>query len=267
MAWDEDIRIGVLEEFASAGVYSSDDAFKAEEFTSASRRAYASDYYQNVIKASRVVMQAHRKNQRDSVAVIRARRKAEGKCTFCEELRDPQSKALCARHRAESQSTWRKRGMREKMPDLREGLTHHFTITTRCHKLKCVAGKVEGTDELCATCSGFGVEGVDGYITTGLYPDGRVGEIFLKVGGHASDKFIMLDQWAIAFSVALQYGAPLEVLCTKFRGQNFWPDGPTNNDKIKRCSSLVDYCVRYLMLKYVMQPTTVTVASPANGEV
>jgi len=143
---------------------------------------------------------------------------------------------------------------RERLPDFRPGHTHHFIIVAKCHKLKCVAGKVEGTDVACSTCDGNGVEEIDGYITTGLYPDGRLGEIFVKVG-RASDKFIMLDQWAIAFSVALQYGAPMEVLCKKFRGQNFWPDGPTDNDKIKRCSSLVDYCVRWLMLKYGTPPT------------
>jgi hypothetical protein len=144
---------------------------------------------------------------------------------------------------------------RERLPDDRSGITHHFIVVAKCHKLKCVAGKVDDTDVLCSNCNGTGLEEVDGYIQTGLYPDGRVGEIFVKVG-HASDRFVMLDQWAIAFSVALQHGAPLEELCRKFRGQIFWPDGPTDNDKIKRCSSLVDYCVRWLMLKYGAPATT-----------
>jgi hypothetical protein len=147
---------------------------------------------------------------------------------------------------------------RERLPDLRDGHTHHFVIVAKCHKMSCVAGKIDNTDRLCSTCNGNGIEEIDGYITTGLYADGRVGEIFVKVGN--STDFVMVDQWAIAFSVALQYGAPLEVLCTKFRGQNFWPDGPTDNDKIKRCSSLVDYCVRWLMLKYGT-PATTTVES------
>ncbi len=143
-----------------------------------------------------------------------------------------------------------RRDNRERLPDSRKGITHHFVIIAKCHKLKCVAGKVDDTDVVCSNCSGTGVEEVDGYITTGLYPDGRVGEIFVKIGGHASDRFVMLDQWAIAFSVALQHGATLAELCGKFTAQCFWPDGPTDNDAIKRCTSIVDYVCKWLQLQY-----------------
>lgn len=150
-----------------------------------------------------------------------------------------------------SQQTMQQIGReRERLPDLRSGITHHFIIVAKCHKLKCVAGKVDDTDVVCNTCNGTGLEEVDGYITTGLYPDGRVGEIFVKVGGHASDRFVMLDQWAIAFSVALQHGATLAELCGKFTAQCFWPDGPTDNDAIKRCTSIVDYVCKWLRLQY-----------------
>lgn len=138
---------------------------------------------------------------------------------------------------------------REKLPDLRPGMTHHFTIIAKCHKLKCVAGRVDDTDKPCSNCNGNGLEEVDGYITTGLYPDGRVGEIFIRVG-KTTHQFAMLDQWAIAFSIALQHGATLAEVCAKFRGARFWPDGPTSNDHIPRCSSLVDYAAQWLMQKY-----------------
>lgn len=125
--------------------------------------------------------------------------------------------------------------MRERLPDVREGITHHFTITTR----------VPETDQL---------QEIDGYIQTGLYEDGRVGEIFIKVG-RPGDVFAMLDQWAISFSIALQYGAPLEDLCRKHLGSRFWPDGATSNKNIPRCTSLVDYTVRWLLDKYGKETT------------
>jgi len=119
--------------------------------------------------------------------------------------------------------------MREKLDDLREGITHHFTV-------------YYGPDENT-------VKEIDGYIQTGCYADGRVGEVFLKVG-QAGDQYAMLDQWAIAFSIALQYGAPLEDLCRKFVGSRFAPFGATRNPEIRQCTSLVDYAARWLLLKY-----------------
>ena len=119
---------------------------------------------------------------------------------------------------------------REKLQEEREGITHHFTIITR-------------------NAAGDGIEEVDGYIQTGLYPDGRVGEIFVKVG-KAGEHHAMIDQWAIAFSVALQYGAPFDDLCAKFRHARFEPSGATKNKDIPRCSSVVDYAVQWLLAKY-----------------
>lgn len=132
--------------------------------------------------------------------------------------------------------------MRAKLNDLREGLTHHFTVYA------AVPSKdPNGPDE---------IEEIGGYIQTGLYEDGRVGEIFLKIG-KPGDRFAMLDQWAMAFSFALQYGAPLEELCRKFAGSRFEPSGATRNKDIPRCTSLVDYAARWLLSKYV--PVTAVV--------
>lgn len=123
------------------------------------------------------------------------------------------------------------RSPREKLPDDRDGMTHHFTI---------IVPNEDG---------GGGTHEVDGYIQTGLYEDGRVGEVFVKVG-KAGSTFAAIDQWAIAFSFALQHGADLETLCRKFVGARFEPFGATRSKDIPRCSSLIDYSVRWLLHKY-----------------
>lgn len=125
--------------------------------------------------------------------------------------------------------------MREKLDDLREGITHHFTVFYAPN---------ENT-----------VEEIDGYIQTGCYADGRLGEVFLKIG-RPGDQYAMLDQWAIAFSIALQYGAPLEDLCRKFVGSRFAPFGATRNADIRQCTSLVDYAARWILMKYGKKETT-----------
>jgi ribonucleoside-diphosphate reductase alpha chain len=119
---------------------------------------------------------------------------------------------------------------RERLPDVRAGKTHHFCIITR-------------------TLDGEGVEEIDGYLTVGLYGDGRVGELFLKAG-KAGEFLAALDAWAICASVALQSGVPLEALCRKFVGQRFWPFGATTNPEIPRCTSVLDYASRWLLAKY-----------------
>lgn len=118
--------------------------------------------------------------------------------------------------------------MRERLPDLREGRTLSFGIqTTREGRLATVKGCV----------------------TTGVYPDGRLGEIFVRVGKPGSSDG-MYDQWAIAFSVALQYGADVNALCQKFVRTSFEPSGPTNVPGVRRCSSIPDLVCRWLLLHY-----------------
>lgn len=160
--------------------------------------------------------------------------KPEGACSKkgCRRPHAPGVK-LCEYHRAlanaaVSRHGKRKRGMREKLEDIREGITHHFTV------IALVNGQLEE---------------IDGYIQTGCYADGRLGEIFIRIG-KPGDQFAMLDQWAIAFSIALQYGAKLEDLCRKFIGARFEPSGATRNPDIPRCTSLVDYATRWLLQKY-----------------
>jgi hypothetical protein len=123
----------------------------------------------------------------------------------------------------------RRRAMRERLPDERVGRTHHFTLITK-------------------TQDGNGTREIDGYIQTGTYADGKLGEVFLKVD--TGDEFVMLDMWAISASVALQFGAPVDDLFKKFVGQRFEPSGATTNKEIPRCTSLVDYAARWILRHY-----------------
>lgn len=187
-----------------------------------------------------------------SVRETRERRKAAGLCIECEVARDPESSNYCPTHREQdrlraAEKRERRRGMREKLLDDREGVAHHFVLIVRNEE-------------------GDGTHEVDGYIHTGVYPDGRVGEIFIKVG-KPGDLYAALDQWAIAFSIALQYGAPLETLCRKFINTKFAPSGATRNKDIARCTSLTDYVCRFLLKKYCKTEEPIDeVPGPLNGE-
>lgn len=127
-------------------------------------------------------------------------------------------------------------GEREKLPGDRQGSTHHFAIYT---------GLPEPGDWL------------DCYVQVGLYPDGRVGELFVKVG-KSGEALAALDQWAMAVSFALQYGADARELLGKFVGQRFEPAGRTRGcEEIKQCSSVVDYVARWVLLRFYPEPASV----------
>lgn len=86
----------------------------------------------------------------------------------------------------------------------------------------------------------------DGYVHAGLYDDGELCEVFVKVSKEGSTVSGLLDSWAISFSYALQHGAPLDKLVKKFSGMRFEPSGVTGNPDIPTCTSVVDYIVRWL---------------------
>ena len=97
-----------------------------------------------------------------------------------------------------------------------------------------------------SVCKSFSVGAHDGYVHAGLYPDGTLGEIFVRMSKMGSTVSGLLDAWATMFSLALQYGAPLEVLCEKGTGSVFQPSGFTG-DALRSASSPVDYVSRWLM--------------------
>jgi ribonucleoside-diphosphate reductase alpha chain len=112
---------------------------------------------------------------------------------------------------------------RNRMPRERESLTHKFSIG-----------------------------GHEGYITAGKYEDGTVGEIFLTdIGKEGSTLRGMMNSFATAISIALQYGVPLETLVRKFAYMRFEPEGITTNPEIPFAKSMPDYIMRWLASRFL----------------
>jgi ribonucleoside-diphosphate reductase alpha chain len=113
---------------------------------------------------------------------------------------------------------------RERLPDERKALTHHFSVG-----------------------------GHDGYVTVGLYPDGRPGEIFFRVTKEGSTVNGLMDSLGISMSMALQHGVPLKDLVRKLAHLRFEPAGATNNPKIRFAKSIPDYVARWLALEFLTE--------------
>jgi ribonucleoside-diphosphate reductase alpha chain len=113
--------------------------------------------------------------------------------------------------------------MRKRMPRERQSITHKFSIA-----------------------------GHEGYITAGMYEDGSVGEIFLTdIGKEGSTLRGMMNSFATAISIALQYGVPLETLVQKFSYMRFEPEGITGNPEIPFAKSMPDYIMRWLASRFL----------------
>jgi ribonucleoside-diphosphate reductase alpha chain len=116
--------------------------------------------------------------------------------------------------------------VRRKMPRERQSLTHKFSI-----------GQQEG------------------YITAGMYEDGTLGEIFLTdIGKEGSTLRGMMNAFATAISIGLQYGVPLEVFVKKFSYMRFEPEGITKNTEIPFAKSMPDYIMRWLASRFMDDP-------------
>jgi ribonucleoside-diphosphate reductase alpha chain len=112
---------------------------------------------------------------------------------------------------------------RKRMPRTRQSITHKFSIA-----------------------------GHEGYITAGTYEDGSVGEIFLTdIGKEGSTLRGMMNSFATAISIALQYGVPLETLVQKFSYMRFDPEGATGNPEIPFAKSMPDYIMRWLASRFL----------------
>jgi ribonucleoside-diphosphate reductase alpha chain len=114
------------------------------------------------------------------------------------------------------------RPQRRKLPDERRAITHKFSIA-----------------------------GHEGYITTGMYEEGRPGEIFLVMAKEGSTISGLMDAFATAISIALQYGVPLEALVEKFSHTRFEPSGFTKNPEVPYAKSITDYIFRWLAAKFL----------------
>src|ERR1700742_4944429 len=90
------------------------------------------------------------------------------------------------------------------------------------------------------------------YLRTGEYEDGRIGEIFIDMHKDGAAFRSLMDGFAIAISMGLQYGVPLEEFVEAFTFTRFEPAGMvTGNDSIKNATSVLDYIFRELAVSYL----------------
>jgi len=99
----------------------------------------------------------------------------------------------------------------------------------------------------------FQIMGSEGYLTIGLFDNGQPGEIFIKMAKEGSTLSGLVQGFCRAFSLALQYGLPLEEACRRFKDMRFEPMGHTSNPDIPEARSIIDYVARYLELHYVTE--------------
>ena len=111
--------------------------------------------------------------------------------------------------------------IRERLPDERPSITHKFSV-----------------------------EGHEGYLTVGMYKDGRPGELFLNMSKEGSTISGLMDTIAVMTSISLQHGVPLKFFVNKFSHIRFEPSGFTNNKDIPIAKSIIDYVFRWLELKF-----------------
>ena len=116
--------------------------------------------------------------------------------------------------------------LRKRLPDTRQSLTHKFSIS-----------------------------GHEGYITVGMYEDGRPGEVFITMAKEGSTIGGLMDCFGTAISMSLQYGVPLEVYVKKFSHSRFDPMGFTKNPDIRSAKSIVDYIFRWLGITFLNYPS------------
>lgn len=92
----------------------------------------------------------------------------------------------------------------------------------------------------------FDIAGHEGYLTVGLYDDGTPGEIFARMSKAGSTLHGLLDWGCIGWSIALQYGCPLDKMIDKCRGMKFAPAGICRHGEIKMATSIADYIAQLL---------------------
>jgi ribonucleoside-diphosphate reductase alpha chain len=148
---------------------------------------------------------------------------AEGEPLFTQDMVDALLAEAAEAATAKVKAELRPQVARRRMPRERQSLTHKFSLG-----------------------------GHEGYITAGMYDDGTVGEIFLTdIGKEGSTLRGMMNSFATAISIALQYGVPLDTLCRKFAYMRFEPEGITTNTEIPFAKSLPDYIMRWLASRFL----------------
>jgi len=140
------------------------------------------------------------------------------------------------------------------------------TATLALHPQTLIPGRPyrrKLADERRAITHKFSIGGHEGYLTVGMYEEGLPGEIFITMAKEGSTVSGLMDSFATAVSLALQYGVPLKVLCDKFSHSRFEPSGWTPNPDIRMAKSVMDYIFRWLAIKFL--PAQTQLAEEANG--
>ncbi len=122
------------------------------------------------------------------------------------------------------------------------------------------------SDERKALIHKFHIGSTEGYLTVGLYEDGQPGEIFITMSKEGTAISGLVDSFATAISISLQYGVPLKVLVNKFAHAKYEPSGTTQNPNIPQAKSIVDYIFRWLALKFLTPEERQTVGIYHEGE-
>ena len=125
---------------------------------------------------------------------------------------------------------------RERLPDTRQSITHKFSVS-----------------------------GHEGYITVGLFEDGRPGELFITMAKEGSTIGGLMDAFGTAVSMSLQYGVPLEDYVRKFSYMRFEPLGHTKNPDIRFAKSIIDYIFRWLGITFLPGYKEASLGVPAEG--
>ncbi len=97
----------------------------------------------------------------------------------------------------------------------------------------------------------FTIDGAEGYLTTGTFPGGRLGEIEVRMAKQGSTLAGVLDALSAAVSVGLQAGAPLSDYVDELRQLRFDPAGKTDDSQIPHVASVADYVSRRLAIDYL----------------
>jgi ribonucleoside-diphosphate reductase alpha chain len=97
----------------------------------------------------------------------------------------------------------------------------------------------------------FSVGGQEGYVTVRFYEDGQPGEVFIKMAKEGSTVSGLMDAFATAVALALQYGVPIDVLCGKFSHMRFEPSGWSGNARVGYAKSIMDYLFRWLRMRFL----------------
>jgi ribonucleoside-diphosphate reductase alpha chain len=146
----------------------------------------------------------------------------------------------------------------------RDGSKRTQPLSTRNASAEAKPDRRRLPDEREAITHKFSIAGHEGYVTVGKYEDGSPGELFIVMSKEGSVVSGLLDSFATAVSLALQYGVPLQVLIDKFSHSRYEPSGFTNNPQIRMAKSITDYIFRWLALKFL--PAEEGLAAIGKGE-